>query len=177
MAGIELRITDIGGFRTKMFLHLLSQIDATELLESIGTVVESQVRRRIKHEKKSPDGKDWKKLGHSPGSEKYERWKKKVSSGGLLELHEGLYDSIQFEVRGDELIAGSNLVYSWTHQVGDKREAPSWSGAGRSGGKMASSTHTVEIPARPYLGLSSENRDELEEVIGDWINDQVRRFL
>lgn len=166
MAGLEFSIVDVGGRQVKRRLDRLSHIDTTDLLESVGAVVESQIRRRIKHEKKSPDGEAWEEL-----SPRYERRKSKISSGGLLELHGGLLDSIQFEVRGDTLIEGSNLIYSWTHQVGDKREAPSWSGAGRSGGKMASSTHTVEIPARPYLGLSDENRDEVEDVVIDWLKE------
>jgi phage virion morphogenesis protein len=150
MAGIEISITDIGGERIKRRLARLSQMDTKSLLDDIGAVIESQVRRRIEEEKESPDGKAWEEL-----SSRYEKRKKKRSSGGILQLDNHLLDSMQYEVRGDEIIVGSNLIYSWTHQEGRKFKK---SGAGEA-----------EIPARPYLGLSSSNRDEIKETIADWL--------
>lgn len=147
MAGLEFSIVDVGGRQVKRRLDRLSHIDTTDLLESVGAVVESQIRRRIKHEKKSPDGEAWEEL-----SPRYAKRKKKVSSGGLLELHGGLLDSIQFEVRGDTLVEGSNLIYSWTHQIGDESRG---------------------IPDRPYLGLSPEDGDEIEETVIDWLKEMT----
>jgi phage virion morphogenesis protein len=158
----------IGGPAIKRRLDRLGHLDTVDLLEVVGATAESQVRRRLSDEKTAPDGSEWPAL-----SEDYAAWKKKRSSGGLLQLYGHLTDSIQFEVRGDEVLVGSNVDYAATHNYGDTREAASWSGAGRSGGKVASATHTVTFPARTFLGLSDENKDELEQVVADWLRDEL----
>jgi phage virion morphogenesis protein len=171
MAGIEISITDIGGERIKRRLDRLSQMDTKSLLDDIGAVIESQVRRRIEEEKESPNGKAWEEL-----SSRYEKWKKKRSSGGILQLDNHLLDSIQYEVRGDEIIVGSNLIYSWTHQKGRKLKKDDAEEPKKSKVKAAkkSKAEEAKIPARPYLGLSSSNRDEVKETITDWLR---REFL
>lgn len=168
-AGVVIDLTMLGGRVVKRRLDRLSRLDTIDLLETVGAVAESQVRRRLSDEKTAPDGTPWPEL-----SEGYAAWKRGRSSGGLLQLYGDLTDSIQFLVSGDEVEVGSNVKYAATHNYGDKREASSWSGGrGRSGGKVASSTHTVEFPARTFLGLSDENKDELEEVVIDWLREEL----
>lgn len=114
------------------------------LLEDIGEMVESQTRRRIQEEKESPEGVDWPRL-----DPEYLARKKKKSSGGLLVFGEGLLDSIDFEVSGDSVEVGSNLIYAATHQMGDEKR---------------------NIQARQYLGLSPENEGDVVDIVDKFID-------
>jgi phage gpG-like protein len=58
-------------------------------------------------------------------------------------------------VRIFPIIHISNIVYAATHQFGDDER---------------------NIPARPYLGLSQENAQDVLDVIEDWIDQQIRRM-
>jgi phage virion morphogenesis protein len=134
---VSIEITGLDPLIAK--LERLARPDQVELMEQIGSLVESQTRNRIANEKRDPSGKQWKKW-----SAKYARTR---HGGHSLLMNEGdLLDSIQWQVSGDKVEIGSNLVYARTHQLGR--------GA---------------IPARPYLGLSDENRDEISEVIDEWL--------
>lgn len=121
--------------------------DPRELLDQIGGLVETQTRNRIANEKKGPDGKKW-----EPWSINYA--KTRHGNQSLLMGEGDLLDSIQYSVTKDQVEIGSNLIYAATHQYGDKRRAFG---------------HTsVEIPARPYVGLSEGGTDEIMDVITDW---------
>ena len=127
-------------------LNQLTSVDYSDLLEQIGGTVESQTRRRLSEEKEAPDGSAWKPLSDDWAARKSER-----SSGGMLEYQGHLLDSIAYQVNGDEVEIGTGLIYGAIHQLG-----------GEPVGKP--------IPARPYLGLSSDNETELNEVIEAWLN-------
>lgn len=146
-AGVVIDLTRIGGVTVKRRLDQLSRIDTRDLLEVVGAVAESQVRRRLSDEKTTPDGTPWPVL-----DDDYAEWKRTVSSGGLLQLRGDLTDSIQYFVNGDDLEVGSNLAYAATHNYGDDSRG---------------------IPAREYLGLSTGNVDELEEVVVDWLREEL----
>jgi phage virion morphogenesis protein len=129
-------------------LRDLSKADKHDILDQIGGVVETQSRERIEVTKTGPDGSAW------PGLDPvYEAWKEKVSSGGLLVLFDNLRDSLQYEVVGDEVFIGSNMKYAATHQYGDPKR---------------------KIKARPYLGLSEEDGDEIEEVVANYLQDLIK---
>ncbi|MDX2109198.1 MAG: phage virion morphogenesis protein [Verrucomicrobiota bacterium] len=116
-----------------------------ELMETIGGVVESQTRRRIASEKTDVDGKPWK--AWSPRYARHAR-----AGGSLLQRSGRLLDSITYKVEGDDSVRiGSNLVYARTHQEG------------RGG-----------IPARPFLGVSESNQDELQAVLDAWIQNILK---
>ena len=119
-----------------------------ELLDVLGDEIASQARRRIQEERTDPDGVEW-----APWSKRYA--KRREGEGGDLLFREGdLDESIQHFVRGsDEVVVGSSLVYAATHQFGDPARG---------------------IPARPFLGFSPANEDDLEAVLDAWM-DRVGR--
>lgn len=127
-------------------LDRLSRLRTRELGEAVGAVVESQTRRRISEEKTAPDGTPW-----APWSSEYAKERSRRGGGSLLERSGALVDSIAFEVSGDEVIVGSPLEYAGAHQDG-----------------------TDAIPARPYLGLSDANVDEVVRVIEDYLGEVAR---
>lgn len=144
-----------------------------ELLESIGAVVESQTRRRISDEKTSPAGEKW-----QDWSDGYR--KTRNGNQSLLQAGGGLLDSIQYIVERGRVRVGSPLSYSGVHQDGfsgnvsigaHKRlisqafgralRHPVWQSVGAH-------TRAMNMPRREYLGLSSDNSQELMHVIGDF---------
>lgn len=106
-----------------------------KVVDNIGEMIENQTKQRIQTEKSSPDGEAW-----APWSAEYAR----LRSGGhsLLENQGHLLTSIANRSSGMEAIVGTDVPYGATHQFG------------RDG-----------IPARPYLGLTGENREEIERLV------------
>lgn len=126
-------------------IRRMTFLDTDRLFDAIGTVVESQVRRRIQKQEGPPDGGSW-----APYSEKYAAWKESIGKGseGFLQLEGHLHDSITHNVLHDGVEIGSNLKYAATHQLGSEDGS---------------------TPARPYLGLSADNEHELEDDITRWL--------
>lgn len=143
MAGIsyELAVEGIGDVATR--LQGLAEYEIADLAFDIGALLESSTKERIASEKSSPDGSPW-----PAWSEDYA-----ASRGGHHSLLQGegdLLDSIQNYSSGDEVRVGTPLVYGAIQQLG-----------GAEVGKYG-------LPARPYLGLSPDDEDEIRElVIGD----------
>lgn len=127
----------------------LSSMDMTDLLENVIAEVESQTRRRIQSERRSPEGLPW-----AAWSERYG----KTRHGGhsLLQGEGDLLDSIQSLVTDNAGMVGSNLVYAAVHHHGSRK------GSGR------------RIPARPFLGLSPQNLDEVQGVVATWLEEQTK---
>jgi len=122
-----------------------------ELLDGVGALVAGQTQERIASEKRAPDGSPWRAWA--------ERTAERRHGGQSLLLQEGdLLTSIHHVVSGNEVRVGSNLVYAAIHQFG-----------GRAGRNQA-----VEIPARPYLGLSDANRDEVRAAVEDFLAEVLQ---
>lgn len=132
----------------KRALDRLSRADTRKLLDVLGSEQESQTRRRITDEKTDPEGGAW-----DEWSEAYAA--RRPDKGGLLDLDGDLADSITYIVGDDVVEVGSNLVYAHRHQVGDDED----------GG----------IPARPYLGVSEENLDDLGDLVVVFLAKELGR--
>lgn len=137
----------------------LAVADVQPLLRILVTAGESQTRRRIESEKSSPEGRPWEDW--SPGYAK-------TRHGGqsLLESQGHLIDSITSFANDDIAGWGSNLVYAAIHQFG---------------GLPSMAPGPAGIPARPYIGLSVENHEELQDLVdrwvGDWLADLIGRSM
>ena len=127
-------------------LMMLSDLRLQRLFDILGSELESQTRRRLSSEKTDPDGARWVEW-----SDAYEAVRPK--KGGLRDLDGGRVDSIAFETSSDAITVGSNLVYALVHQEGDEE---------------------MGIPARPYLGVSDDNLEDLGQLVVDFIAQEVR---
>ena len=146
-SGIHIDVTvDTSAVRDK--LAKLAGIRREAILKLLGQLTEQQVKRRIASEKRAPDGTAWKP--------NHERTSILVRSGLLR-------DSIHHAVESDTTVrVGSGLVYAAIHQTGGTITPKN----GRalvffSGGKTVFAKK-VTLPARPYLGYSSENQAQVE---------------
>lgn len=131
-----------------------ASLDEAALLQAIGVIGEAQTRKRIQEEKTAPDGAAW-----APNRE-----------GGSI-LHrsgEHLADSLAFEVGAGEVSWGASWEYAHVHQDGAVIHAKGKALSFVSGGKRRFAKR-VTIPARPFVGLSTANGTEIEEVVVDWL--------
>jgi len=126
-------------------LMRLEAFDGAQLMDEAGALLESSTRGRF-DTKVSPDGDAW-----EPWSERYDETR---NHGAHSLLVEGgwLRDSIQSYATGTEARVGSNLVYAAIHQFG---------------GEPVESN----IPARPYLGISSEDEADLHDLVGSYVEE------
>ena len=82
----------------------------------------------------------------------------------------GLQGSITFDSGPDYVVWGSNKVYAAVHQFGaiirpDKANALRF-----HLGPALVITKQVTIPARPYLGISTEDEEEIAYLAGRYVN-------
>ncbi len=124
----------------------LDPIDFTPLMESLSQLLVSQTQDRIATQNQSPTGEKW-----HPWSSKYAKTRK--SNHSLLISGGTLLQSIYGQSTENEAIAGSNMLYARIHQKGGQ--------TGRN--------HAATIPARPYLGLSEDNKAEVRSVVLDYL--------
>lgn len=149
MSGIALQIDLTALDGAGKALGRLGRLEKKSLLNHIGSEVENQTRRRISDEKTAPDGADW------------EYWSGEYSLSrhmgqSLLQSEGNLLDDMAHFVQGDYVEVGSGLIYAAAHQFGYD-------------GK--------NIPARPYLGLSPENEEDVQSLIDDFLEDHMKEAL
>ena len=115
--------------------------DTQALMESVGEALRSGTIERFEAEE-DPQGKKWKPSARAM-----------AGGGKTLDKESHLKDSIDYAATSDKVMVGSNLPYARIHQLGGK------TGKG----------HKVDMPARPYLGVSEEDKDEVRETMADFL--------
>ncbi|MDE0714088.1 MAG: phage virion morphogenesis protein [Gammaproteobacteria bacterium] len=157
MAGARIRIDVLGIGNASRRLGALSAAgrDLRSVFEDIGEYLVRTTKDRFRTQT-DPDGVPWKPL-----SLNY-REQKKRNKDKILTLDGFLHGTINFRASSQEVLVGSPLVYAGTHQFG----APEGSFGTTSRGRPIP---WGEIPARPFLGLSGDDRDEVEGIVTDYL--------
>jgi len=140
-------------------LDELAGFQRHELLDMLGGMVAEQTKERIATEKTSPDGAPW---------------KPNRRGGDILVLEGHLLSSIDHQVSGNQAEVGSAMVYAAIHQHGGTIKAKSAKKLAFSAGNQMFFVDSVDIPARPYLGLSGGNIAELETELGNWLEEKLQ---
>ena len=129
--------------------------DLAPVLADIGAELESStVKRFISNV--GPDGVPW-----SPSA------RAKAEGTPTLVQHGHLRDSIHYEVAGDAVEVGSNLIYAGIHQVGGTISAKGEALAFTLANGAFVMTKSVTIPARPYLGMSDNDNATVLDIVGE----------
>lgn len=134
-----------GGLDKSLLNAARNLADRQVLLEGVGEMLVSSTKQRFENEA-GPDGTAWKPSQRA-----------QAEGGTTLTKSAILKRSIDYKTTSDAVMvgAGSNLKYARIHQLGGK--------AGRG----------VMLPARPYLGLSDEDRADAQELVADFIKDAL----
>lgn len=111
--------------------------DTRKLMTRIGAAMKGQTVRRFS-QGEGPDGQPWEKSKRA-----------EAEQGQTLVDTARLRASISFSAAPLEAHVGSNVVYARIHQLGGQ------AGRGRK----------ITLPARPYLGLSADDREEIEALV------------
>ncbi|EMU9331774.1 phage virion morphogenesis protein [Vibrio cholerae] len=173
--GISVQVTgteELARFQ-KMLDALSNPKLKEELLDSLGSIVETQTKIRIADEKTAPDGTPWAAWSEGYARTRHGNQSPLVGEGDLR-------DSIQYVVEKNQVRVGSPLVYAGVHQDG-------FSGAvqvdahtrliTQAFGKalkfpvyqsVGAFSRMMDIPQRQFLGLSRDNQTEVYDVIGDF---------
>jgi len=126
------------GLKDKLERGSANLADTQRLMTTIGVAMKAQTVRRF-HEGVDPDGKAWEPSKRAA-----------AAKGGKALVDTGrLRNSISYSAAPLEVHVGSNVEYARIHQLGGK--------AGRN--------KKVNIPARPYLGLSTEDQEEIADKV------------
>lgn len=150
MAGAELTLTLEGmeAFQKKLgqLTHRLAQ-PRVAMAEVAGYLEE--ITRENFNQQRSPDGHAW-----APLSPRYAKRKKalgvpiqKILHGETLNLRDHMHTAFS-DTEASISTAGETKKYAATHQFGDSRR---------------------QIAARPFLGLSNADKDEILEIISQYL--------
>ncbi len=155
MAGIAIKAELTGFAQFETGLSRLSSDQGATLLEALARLIREQTVDRLTAGGPAPDGAAW-----APNIE-----------GRTPVLHRSgaLARSIDYLVQGTSAVVGSGLVYAAIHQFGGvikPKTAPAL--VFRLGGRLIR-TQSVTMPARPYIGISADNRAELLQATGAYL--------
>jgi len=146
MAGVKLEI-EVNDEVVRLALERLVEVGGNleELWQDVGEHLLNTTRERFSAQQ-DPEGEDW-----QPLSERYLARKKK-NKDKILTLDGYLRSTLAYQVEPHKLLVGTNRVYGATHQLGDEERG---------------------IPARPYLGLSEQDKPDIREIIEEHIQDAI----
>jgi len=152
MAGIKLLIKATGIEAVERRLRDLAAggRDMKLTMGSIGEYLVRTTRDRF-HDEEAPDGTPW-----APLRETTKR--RKQRNVGKILTEEGHLQMVVLQADSDSVEVGSPYIYAGTHQFGAERGA---FGATRRGSPIP----WGDIPARPFLGLSDADRNEIEDIV------------
>lgn len=177
---------------TARMIERLGELDRPALLDDIGMLVETQTKTRIRDEKQSPDGTAWEPLSAAYAERKAER----KGAVGLLEFDGNLYRSIQYVRDRDSVEVGSNIAYAGIHNFGGTVKKPERPHTlyfrqerdGSVGSQFVKAkksnfaqdvtigAHSFEMPARQYLGLSSQNEADVNDLVLGFLRRHVEHL-
>ena len=164
MITIELNDADIERVLSKVSAHLT---DMSDLMNEIGEQLEYETKERF-DQGVAPDGTAW-----APKSQAtLDAYKQRGQTVDVRPLFgpnaDGvpLRNSIFRDYGPDFVEIGTNKVYGATMQFG----AAKGSFGTDAGG---SSIPWGNIPARPYLGISDQDRTNIDATVNEWLADIV----
>ena len=125
--------------------------DLTPTLRDIGEHLLNTTRQRFADEQ-SPDGTAWEPLSETTKARKTRNKDKVLTEDGRLA------GTLGYQVMRDELLVGSPRIYASTLQFGAKK------------GEFGQTSRGTpipwgDIPARPFLGISDDDRVEIRNIL------------
>ena len=138
--------------------------DLTPAMRSIAGVLEEAAEEAFQSQQ-APDGTPWAILSEHTTNR---RAKKGKWPGRILQITGDLAGGITSAYDASRAVAGTNLVYAPTHQFGAEE--------GDFGSTISGRPIPFgDIPARPFLGVSDEARDDILAAINDHFIDALVR--
>lgn len=111
--------------------------------------------------------------GHGPDETPWKPSARATAKGGkTLVDTAGLQKSINAKITTNTVYVGTNLEYARIHQLGGEIKPKNKKALKFPVGKDKWATvQKVTMPARPYLGISDEDREEVKAIIADHLKE------
>ena len=156
---VAIKVTDTGFDEILSKTDGIEKLDQNDLLQGIGRFLQESTRERIEVTKKSPDGASW-----------------QANRAGTSTLYDtgNLSASIDYQVSGSSVSIGSALVYSAIHQFGGTIKPKRAKKLTFTIGNKLIFATKVEMPARPYLGLSQDDKTGILEAAEDMLKEVLQ---
>lgn len=165
-ASIDVRIDDKAVKAAFRKLAIAFSGNTRPIMAAIGTALVGSTQRRFSTQT-DPDGNHWLAVNQD-----YAATKRNVR---ILTESGRLRSSINSRPSNDEVRIGTNVVYAAIHQFGGTISAK---GGGflsfRIGGQFIK-VRSVKIEARPYLGISADDREEVQDIVFGFVDRLARR--
>ena len=148
----EVFITDIEEIKKlqdKLKSLKLSSSEERDILEAIGTEIETQIEERFENQR-DVSGNKWQDIAQKTK----EYYNKKGIVGSILSRTRQLRDTIESQVNNSQLLTGATKVYAAVHNFGDDSR---------------------NIPQREFLGLSSDNYADIENIINEFLENSIKK--
>lgn len=151
-ATVNIDISELKELSAILNHSALSSTDRVALMKTLGNEIVEQSRSRILETQEDPDGNKWQDYADSTLRGLKAKGIEKVVS--LLNREGYLHQSIDVQQSGQwSVLVGSDREYAGVHQWGYKAK---------------------NIPARPYLGLSSDDIADLTELAEIFLKRRVQ---
>ncbi|MDR0583598.1 MAG: phage virion morphogenesis protein [Treponema sp.] len=169
-AQVSFDLKEIDAVKKLLSKITLSGADRARLLGSIGVEMEAQTQERFDTQK-SPDGNSWKALAQKTMD--YYGGKGLLGARSILVGEGTLRDSITSEVQGGawSVLAGATMEYAAVHQFGAEIKPKSAKALFVPGYGWLKK---VNIPARPYLGVSADDAKAIENAVAVFLEGLVQ---
>lgn len=169
--------------KTGVVIDVLNNLEATlekpnALLADMGEYLTASTQDRFRTST-APDGSKWQANSESTYlsilGNKHSDDHGKLSTKGVSRVTSKrplvgdgtLMRDIHYQMSGNLLLVGSNLIYAATHQFGATIKAKNGKSLSWKIGEISVFVKQVKIPAREYLGISIADEKELYAIIED----------
>lgn len=146
-------------------IRSFSELDKKQINAAISEGVRESTLERFRTSK-GPDGIRWKTSIRAA-----------TEGGKTLVQNAQLRNSIRSKSDASGFAVGTNVKHGATHQFGDERTIRARRAKAlrfKVGGQWVSKKQVkVEIPARPFLGLSEDDMEEIKGTVEDFISREV----
>lgn len=142
---------------------------------NIGEELLRSTQRRF-HLQNDPEGRRWQALAEST---KRSKAAKGQNPRKILTGRGHLDESIRYQADESGVRVGTNRIYGAIHQLGGKTKAHVIKPKGKQALYWPGARHPArsvkhpgsDIPARPFLGISRQDRDRILEIVADYLED------
>lgn len=159
MGGIRLE-GDIKGLQQN--LHKLSRISFQGLHKEIGEAIVASTQNRFRTQM-APDGTRWQRSARAA-----------EAGGQTLSKTRRLRNSINYRATPRRVEVGTNLIYASVHQNGMTIKAKRSRYLKFRIGNQFVQVKQVNIPARPFMGLSDADNEEINQIIKDRFDEVLK---
>ena len=158
-ARLKVELTGLDNAERRLRALVAAGHDLTPAMRDIGEYLVRSTKERFADET-DPVGAPW-----APLSEHTKR-RKRRNAGRVLTRDGHLGGTIAFQAGPTSVEVGSPLIYAGTHQFGAEKGSFGSTAKGRP-------IPWGDIPAREFLGLSEPDRDELTDILRDYLLEQL----